>query len=125
METTTKEQIKNFLNSIKVENLDIMDYIDIDAIELSNLDAFDSIYEMIADNNGFDIDIIYYSNAMEYLSTHDNSLKESLNLAYELGYTIENINSELLASILATDKVREDFCEFKKEIDEFFNSLNK
>ena len=125
MKTTQTNKIKDFLNSIKVENLEIMDFIDIDSIELSESDAFDSIYEMIADNNGFDIDIIYYTNAMEYLSKNDNSLKESLNLAYELGYTIENINSELLASILATDKVREDFCEFKHEIDEFFNNLNK
>jgi hypothetical protein len=125
MEPTTKEQIKNLLNSIKVENLEIMDYIDIDAIELSNLDAFDSIYEMIADNNGFDIDIIYYSNAIEYLSTHDNSLKESLNLASDLGYRIFEINSEILASLLATDKVKEDFYNEKHHIETFFNYLNK
>jgi hypothetical protein len=123
MTTTTKEQIKNFLNSIKIENLYIMDYINIDNIDMDS--PFDSIYEMIADNNGFDIDIIYYSNAMQYLSTHDNSLKESLNLAYELGYTIENINSEILASLLASQIAPQDFYNERDNIETFFNYLNK
>lgn len=122
MKTALKNKIELFLKSLEIDNLEIMDYIDIDNIEMDS--PFDSIYEMIADNNGFDIDIIYYSNAIEYLSKNDSSLKESLNLAYELGYEIDNINSELLASILATDKVREDFCEYKHEIDEFIINLN-
>jgi len=123
MEPTIKEQITNFLNSIKVENLEIMDYINIDNIDMDS--PFDSINDMIEDNGGFNIEIIYYFNAMEYLSTHDNSLKESLNLAYELGYTIENINSEILASLLASQIVRQDFYNERDGIETFFNYLNK
>ena len=45
-------------------------------------------------------EIIYYSNAMKYLSENDNSLRESMEIADELGYKPKNINSELLATLL-------------------------
>ncbi|WP_323170648.1 hypothetical protein, partial [Pantoea agglomerans] len=41
-------------------------------------------------------EVIYYSNAIKYLSDHDDSLRESLQLAHDLGYTADKINSELL-----------------------------
>ena len=44
-------------------------------------------------------DIIYYSRAMEYLSENDNRLTESFQLAHDLGYSLENLNSETLATI--------------------------
>ena len=44
-------------------------------------------------------DIIYYYNAMKYLSENDSSLRESLELAHDLGCTLENLSSETLASI--------------------------
>ena len=42
--------------------------------------AYESIYEMIEDNNGFNIEIIYYHKAMEFLLNNDNSLRDSLRL---------------------------------------------
>lgn len=95
-------------------------------IELNNIDpenAFDSIYEAINDNNGFDIEIIYYSNAMEYLTRHDNSLRESIEIALDFGYELKNINSELLASLLASQNSREQFYNYENEINNFFNTL--
>jgi len=44
-------------------------------------------------------EIIYYHKAMEYLSEHDWSLRESTEIAGNLGYSIKNINSEMLATI--------------------------
>ena len=121
METTLKTQIEEFLKSINIDNLEIMDYVDIEEIDLSN--AFDSIYGQIDDAGGFNVEIIYYSNAIQYLSENDKSLMDSIGIALENGFTLENINSELLASLLATQKVSEDFYNKETNIDNFFNSL--
>lgn len=123
METTTKEQIENYLKSIKIDNLEIMDFIDIDNIDMDS--PFDSIYEMIADNNGFDIEIIYYFNAMEYLSKNDPTLRVSIGIASEYMEDFRGLNSETLASLLASQIVREDFYNERDSIETFFNYLNK
>jgi hypothetical protein len=119
----TKLKTEEFLKSLNIENLNLIDYVDIEDIDLNN--AFESIYDMLDEKDAFNIDIIYYYNAMEYLKEHDNSLTESLGIAQELGYTLEihNINSEMLASLLASRNARNDFYEKEKEITNFFNSL--
>lgn len=79
-------------------------------------DDFDNFKEQIQDyfqeNDLLDQEIIYYANAIEFLKKHDQSLQESLELAKEYGFTIENINSELLASLLATEHAKEEFDDF-------------
>jgi hypothetical protein len=121
MKTTLKNKIEEFLKSLNIDNLEIMDYVDIKEIDLNN--AFDSIYGQIDENGGFNIEIVYYSNAMEYLSENDNSLNESLNLASELGYITENLNSEILASLLASQNARNDFWDKQSGIENFFADL--
>jgi hypothetical protein len=123
MKTTLKTQIEEFLKSLNIDNLEIMDYVDIEEIDMNN--AFDSIYGQIDNAGGFNVEIIYYSNAIQYLSENDKSLMDSIGIALENGFTLENINSELLASLLATQKVSEDFYDKETDIDEFFNNLNK
>lgn len=115
-----KTKIENFLSELSTE-IDVLNFIDIDNIDHSN--AYDSIYEMIEDNNGFDVEIIYYSNAMEYLSENDPSLVESLWIAYEYGFSCDNLNSEILASLLASKNAREEFAELEDEINDFFLEL--
>ena len=121
METTQETQIEEFLKSLNIENLDLMDYVDIEDIDLDS--PFESIYDMLDEKNAFDIEIIYYYNAIEYLKEHDNSLKESLEIAGDMGYETKDLSSELLASLLASEKARQDFQEKQTEIDEFFNNL--
>jgi hypothetical protein len=81
----------------------------------------DDLIEIIEDNNGFDIDIIYYSKAMKYLSEHDASLSESMEIAIDMGFDLENINSETLASLHASQKAREDFHDITDEINEILS----
>ena len=45
-------------------------------------------------------EIIYYYRATEYLLENDSSLRESLDLASDMGCTLENLNSEVLATLL-------------------------
>ena len=59
MKATTKQTIENFFrNDINVENLYVLDYIDVESIDFDN--AYESIYDMINDNGGFNVEIIYY-----------------------------------------------------------------
>ena len=116
---TKSEKITDFLTGIKIENLSIMDYINSD-----DVNNFDDIYELINNNGGFEIEIIYYDRAIDYLMENDPSLTQSLELAKEYFHDISGLNSEILATLLASQKCREDFQELESEINEFFNELN-
>ena len=126
MKTTanTTAKIEAFLNSLdaKIEiNDNLINYVDID--EIDNDDAFSSIYEMIDENGGFDCEVIYYSNAIKYLQENDPSLNESLEIAAQYGYELKDVNSEILASLLKSQNVRNEFIELRDEINDFFESL--
>ena len=58
---------------------------------------------------------------MTYLSENDFSLSESIEIAVDMGYSLENINSELLASLHASQKARDDFNGITDEIDEILS----
>lgn len=115
-----KTKIEDFLMGLNTE-IDVLNSIDIDNIDFD--DAFNSIIEMIDNNGGFNIDIIYYSRAMEFLMKNDSSLEESLGIASEYGYEAHNLNSEILASLLYSKLVREEFHQLEDEINDFFEEL--
>ena len=117
-----RTKIENFLSELSTE-IDVLNYVDIDNIDMSN--PFDSICEMIEDNNGFDIEIIYYSNAIDFLAKNDQSLQESLGIAFEYGYEVQNLNSEILASLLASKLIRDEFYSLESEINDFFEELEE
>lgn len=127
MKTLKQEQrtnVFNFLNSLNTE-ICITDYVNCEDLEIEDFenDFFDNIIELIQDNNGFDCEVVYYASAMDYLRENDPSLKESLELASDVGYELKNITSELLASLLKTENVRNDFNDLETEINEFFSEL--
>ena len=113
---TTKD-VEKFLSELPTE-VDILNCIDV--LEIDENNPFDSICEMIEEKNGFDIDIIYFSNAINYLAENDPSLQDSLELAEEFGYSVKDLNSEILASLLASKIEREKFEELRHEIEAFF-----
>ncbi len=59
-----------------------------------------------------DKDIMYYSTAMKILSEDDPSLSLSTSIAAEQGIPTEDINSELLASLLASKECLEEYNDF-------------
>lgn len=65
-------------------------------------------------------DIIYYSNAIEFLKENDPSLMDSLQLAADLGYTPDNLNSEILATLLNQQMLFEEWGEISSEMEEYF-----
>jgi hypothetical protein len=117
---TRAEKIEKFLREeIKLRHIDLLDY-----INAENVNSFNDIYEQVEEQGGFNVEIIYYSRAMEYLMENDTSLQNSMELAADFGYTPENINSELLASLLASQYSMEELYKCEHEITEFFNTLD-
>lgn len=115
---TRQQKFDELFESLNID-IDLQYCIDTDEAE-----SFDDMTEQIENNNGFDVDIIYYYNAMKYLMEHDASLSESMGLAHELRYNADKINSELLASLLASQNIRIEWQELESEIDAFFDELN-
>ena len=117
---TRAEKIEKFLREeIKLRHIDLLYY-----INAENVNSFNDIYEQVEEQGGFNVEIIYYSRAMEYLMENDTSLQNSMELAADFGYTPENINSELLASLLASQYSMEELYKCEHEITEFFDTLD-
>ena len=118
-QTENKTETKlNLLENLWIENLNIVDFIEHDFEYIRNAN---DLYEELESNDAFNIDIIYYNRAMKYLSENDFSLSESIDIAVQHGYSLENINSELLASLHASQKARDDFWRCKDDINEILS----
>lgn len=112
---------ETFFKAISEElQFDIMDYFQPD--ELEDINDYEELEYELQEQGAYDIEIIYYNKAMDYLMENDNSLRESMEIASEYDYKTENINSELLASLLASRNARDEFSELKDRIEEFFNN---
>jgi hypothetical protein len=119
-------KIEDFFKSIELNHLNINDFItesDLDTLDFSN--AFEELLDLLDEKNAFEIEIIYYRNAMDYLYQHDMSLTDSLELVSELGYKIENLNSEILASLLASEITRQAFFGLREDIENFFANFDE
>ena len=92
-------------------------------VNLSDYNDLDELTEYVQDNNLYDEEVIYYSNAMEYLKDNDPSLHESIEIASEYGYKIEAINSELLATLLKSRNNGVAFYNLSDEIEEYYNNI--
>jgi hypothetical protein len=90
--------------------------------EINEINSFDELYNLFYEYNLFNVEIIYYSKAMDYLSKNDSSLKESLDIALQYGYDLKNLNSEILASLHATNCLISEFNELRNEIDDILNN---
>jgi len=92
--------------------------------DLQELESFDQLIEVIEYNNGFNIEIMYYNRAIEYLQKNDPSLKFSLEIASDIGFDIKNLSSEVLASLLASENEKAAFYDLQAEIESFIEELN-
>jgi hypothetical protein len=121
MNTDNKKRVINFLNEQNFSSTIDFTYF------LSNEDfeTFEDIQSILDDNNAFDVEIIYYSTAIEFLKEHDNSLRESLEIASDYGFELKSLNSEKLASLLASQMLREEFTELQSEIESLIEEINE
>lgn len=106
--------VENFKELIKDSILE--DIIEISEVEdcSDEEELKENIEELINEQS-----IFYYGSAMEYLSENDPSLSVSLNLAHDMGFTLEKLNSETLATLLYQDDLRGQLNEL--DFSECFN----
>lgn len=89
--------------------------------ELLELETVGEVEEHLQDSDYFNVEIIYYSKAMDYLHEHDTSLHRGLELAQDMGYQPADLSSEILASLVASEVVREEFADIRDDIEEILD----
>lgn len=135
MENTTNNEGKTF-EQVRHDNYTALcDYVkQTGALEYYLTEYFDEedfdedteiqdIEDALDAHDVFNQEIIYYSRAMDYLMKNDPSLQRSMELAAEYGYDCEHLNSEILASLLASEDSREAWANERENIQDFLDSL--
>lgn len=123
------KELKNLKEFIQQEEkgYDFNDYIlnyiydDEDIVNLDKEELKQYFEDLNEDFNITNQEVIYYSKAINYLQENDPSLNESLEIAKEYGYDIEKINSELLASLLKTREVENNWCKFLNNLNDYID----
>jgi len=100
METyTPKEAIER-----KISDFEFKYRLDIDLTEpslwegMQDEDQFYEFFDLLIDRV-HDLEFIYYGNSIKYLMENDASLNESIQMAIDCGFKIEDLNSELRSSL--------------------------
>tara|TARA_R110000850_G_scaffold100331_5_gene207599 strand:+ start:2050 stop:2406 length:357 start_codon:yes stop_codon:yes gene_type:complete len=88
---------------------------------MNDINDFDDLINFLDEKNALQVEVIYYNKAMSYLSEHDPALQHTLELASDLGFELSKLNSETLASILATDNLRNDINDLSDDINDILN----
>jgi intracellular sulfur oxidation DsrE/DsrF family protein len=115
-----KQEIIEYFDRISADlEFDIMNHLTED--DLDNVESFDDLIDTLRDNRAFDIEIIYYHKAIKYLQENDPSLTESLSIANDCGYKACDLNSEMLASLLASQYAEAEFYNYEDKINELLN----
>jgi hypothetical protein len=126
MKATNVQKLENFFGEIYRNqihgNNSVNDFLNWDDYEENEL-SFDWLIDFLRDSNFFYIDVMYYSNAIDYLSENDASLRESLEIADEYGYKCSDLNSEILASLLKSRYFEDEFYSNQSEIEQIFEEI--
>lgn len=120
MTTEQKQQVLALLDS-NCKEFTPSDYVGTD----ETFTDFDELRDLLEENGAFNVEVIYYASAIAFLQKNDPSLNESLELAAEMGYTPQNLNSEVLASLLASNYARIEFEDMESKITDLINSFDE
>ena len=99
-----------------INDTDDLNQISFDMDE-SEISSADDVINYIEDKI-YEIEVIYYDNAMKILSKYDPSLQESMGYADEMGLSCKDINSELLATLLCQEWAKQDLYDITDDIEE-------
>ena len=114
--------------NIKFRELERKHYLEIETIPNEYYDDlqepldFDTYFDELIEST-YSIECIYYSRAMKYLSENDSSLTTSLKVAHEMGYEVNNINSELLATLLMQQNELDALYNAKDDLETLYDEF--
>ena len=119
MDMNKIEQLSKLLENYDPSLLNYTDYIGLDSVN-----SFEDLCKLLDKNYAFMLWIFGWEKAMNYLAKHDPTLKISINIAIQANYSVENIDSELLANLLAKHENVFNFTtSVKPKYDELFPNL--
>lgn len=115
------QMVIDYINSLRL--FDEVEYC-FTSYDIDEDTIFDDITEILEGCSKFDVEVIYYDRAMKYLCEHDMSLTRSLEIAEEYGYKISDLNCEVLASLIASEDLRNTWEDHRQDIDSFLSTLD-
>jgi len=99
-------------------------YICLEDLECNELDEWGrQVTEQIQESDFFndESNVTYYATAIKILQENDPSFVQSLKKAAEMGFSLENLNSEKLASLLNFDLIQDEFSGIEEEINDLLD----
>lgn len=117
-----KRKIKLLRRLLEDYNPSFLDFVDNQGLNAVN--SFKDLCKLLEENNAFISWINGSENALNYLAKNDPTLKISINIAIKANISVEEIDSELLANLLATHENMFNFsCSVEPKYDELFPNL--
>ena len=119
------KKLDQLIEKLEALNLDVDFASSLHGWEFEHIHDFGDIWEALQDGHYLFVEVIYYHKAMEFLSEHDPSLSQSLALAAEMGFDLSSgeLNSEKLASLLASEMLQEAVLMKSDDINEIIKDV--
>jgi len=108
------------LNAIDIKLKELFKDTSFECYQYTEFESAEELIESMREEINQD-EVIYYSNAMKYLIENDSSLRESMSLAADFGYSPKDINSELLATLLQQQNLNNELNDLTSDIEEIFS----
>ena len=113
----------NFIEN-KLNELDKTSRFELNTLDYYRGQDFEEFIETLRTGINHE-EVIYYHVAIDYLKEHDSSLNESIELAEELGFSLEKLNSEVLATLLYQQNLGEQLADIESDIEDIFTQAEE
>lgn len=114
----TENQKNKIAELININHSDtyIFNSLDIDYILNSDIEDIEDLNEKFTEYIQ-EHELLYCSDCIDFLKENDTSLRESLEIAEEYGYTPKNLSSEILATLLIQKYMFDELHELIQDIE--------
>lgn len=110
-----KNKIAELINTNHSDTY-IYNSLDIDYILNSDIEDIEHLNEKFMEHINKH-ELMYYADCIDFLKENDTSLRESLEIAEEYGYTPKNLSSEILATLLIQRYMYDELNELIQDIE--------
>lgn len=120
---TKEKRLEKFISEIEKDlHHEITYYLeDQDYIDLVNEES--NLSDILEDTDFFNVDIIGITKSNKIIN--DIGFNSAIEIAKDYGYSINNIDSEALASIIESQKLRNEFNKINERITDYIDNLNE